>query len=578
MNRAALYHRPESEYAYLYDSNTVHLRLRTGKDVKAVEVLWGDTYQVDGPRFAKEAVAMKKVAEGEVHDFWQVSVHPPYHRLKYGFRVIAEDEEVFYGDRGCYAFEEQYYSIPNFYFALPYMHEIDAFHAPEWVKETVWYQIFPERFANGDVTNDPAGTLEWGSEDPTPHNFFGGDLQGVIDHLDYLQELGINGLYFCPIFKATSNHKYDTEDYFKVDPCFGEGALFKELVEQAHRRNMKVMIDAVFNHIGDHSPQWQDVLEKGEASQYSDWFHIHQFPVTYTETDNFEVAEDLTFDTFAFTPHMPKWNTANPKVMDYLLGIATYWIDEYDIDAWRLDVANEVDHHFWKKFHEACISRKPDFYMLGEIWHTSQPWLSGDEFTGVMNYSYCEAMIQYFNKKEISAQKMVSVLNEQLMLYRKQVNPMNLNVLDSHDTARIRWVLDGDVELEKQLFTFMMLQPGTPCIYYGTEIGMSGGPDPKNRACMIWDETKWDQDFLIFMKDLIQMRHTYQTLLADGEWQLFSIRDDLLKLCRKDNQTELIAYFNRGNTQSIDISDEIISANGYIDGKLENKGFVVIKK
>lgn len=576
MNKAAIYHRPESEYAYMYDEKVVHLRLRTAKDVIKVGVLWGDFYQVDGVKWAEKEEWMTLLAETEEHRYWQISVVPPYRRLKYGFHVIADDEAIFYGDRGCYPYEARYYTIPNFYFVLPYLHQIDRFKAPEWVKKTVWYQIFPERFANGDTSNDPEGALPWGSAEPTPHNFFGGDLQGVLDHMDYLQSLGVNGLYFCPLFKATSNHKYDTEDYYRIDPDFGDGELFKTVVDEAHRRGMRVMIDAVFNHIGDQSPQWQDVVENGEASRYSDWFHIYQFPVTYDATDNFEVAENLTYDTFAFTPHMPKWDTSNPEVCDYLLDIATYWIREYDIDAWRLDVANEVDHQFWKEFHKRCMALKPDFYILGEIWHTSQPWLQGDEFTGVMNYAYCENITQYFYKQDISDKQLISVLNEQLMLYRQQVNAMNLNMMDSHDTARLRWQVAGDDYLQRQILAFMFLQPGTPCLYYGTEIGMTGGPDPHNRACMIWDESKWDITMLNFTKAIVQLRHDYALLLSCGEFHLETCGKNHLCLTRKDEDKTLIAYFNRGKDWVLD-SDCILYAQNYENGVLKDKGFIIVE-
>lgn len=576
MNKAAIYHRPESEYAYLYDENTVHIRLRTAKDITQVRLLYGDPYEVDGCKWNDESIEMTIVGITEEHFYWQVSVHPQYRRLKYGFHVISNKESCFFGDRGCYPFEEKYYTIPNFYFSLPYLHEIDRFKVPKWVTKTVWYQIFSERFANGNPKNDPDNVVKWESEDPTPFNFFGGDIQGIIDHLDYLESIGVNGLYLCPIFKATSNHKYDTEDYFLIDPHFGDAKLFKKFVQEAHRRGMRVMIDAVFNHMGDHSPQWQDIIEKGEQSVYKDWFHIHSFPVQYSKTDNPEVAKNLTYDTFAFTPHMPKWNTSNPEVQNYLLKVATYWIKEFDIDAWRLDVANEVDHHFWRKFHDACLELKPDFYILGEIWHSAQPWLQGDQFTGVMNYAYCENILQYFNHKDITSEQLVSVLNQQLMLYQQQVNAMNLNLLDSHDTPRIKWLLNGDMILEKQLLTFMFLQQGTPCIYYGTEIGMNGGADPCNRACMIWDESRWDMELLSFIKQLIDIRKQYSELLAMGTWKMEVVESDHLKLVRSNQSTTMTAYFNRGKDWILDSEDEILIAQQYNQNVLKDKGFVVI--
>ncbi|GMA53032.1 hypothetical protein GCM10025857_43890 [Alicyclobacillus contaminans] len=183
----------------------------------------------------------------------------------------------------------------------------------------------------------------------------------------------------------------------------------------------------------------------------------------------------MTYETFAFTPHMPKLNTANPEVQDYLLETAKYWIETFDIDAWRLDVANEVDHSFWKKFRQVCDESKKDFYILGEIWHSAQAWLSGDEFHGVMNYAYTDAIMDYFVKQKLTLKTMVATINQQLMLYRDQTNQMQFNILDSHDTPRLLTETKEDKDLMKQVLAFTYLQPGVPCLYYGDEIGMTGG-------------------------------------------------------------------------------------------------------
>lgn len=580
MNTAALYHRTESEYAYLYDCDTVHLRLRTARDVKQVDVMFGDTYQVDGEKWLSEARPMKIVGQTEEHLYWQFALTMPYRRLKYAFKVTGLDDDViFFGDRGVYPLEAKYYTLPNFYFTLPYFHEIDRAEAPQWVKETVWYQIFPERFANGDVHNDPEGALAWGSEEPSRDNFFGGDLQGVIDHLDYLQDLGISGLYFCPIFKAYSNHKYDTIDYFEIDPQFGDKETFKTLVNEAHRRGMRIMLDAVFNHSGDTAPQWLDVIENGENSPYKDWYHIHSFPVHYTETEDNEKAEDLNYDVFAFTPHMPKWNTANPEVVKYLLSIATYWIREFDIDAWRLDVANEVDHHFWRQFHDACQREKDDFYIAGEVWHNAQPWLQGGEFTGTMNYAYCENILQYFLHHDITESQLASVLTGQLMLYRDQVNRMNLNMLDSHDTARLLYQANGDKELMKKTLVFMFLQPGSPCIYYGTEVGMTGGPDPANRACMVWDRDKQDSDMYQFVKQTIALRNEFSKVLSDGEIEFtYDESRQLFVVTRSYKEQKIIGIFNQSPQDvSLEIGiDTFLENHQPMDVAIKKHGFEIM--
>lgn len=589
MNKAAIYHRPESEYAYLYTADELRLRIRTAKnDIQSISVIAGDPYNWQNGTWQKSAnVVMKKTLVTETHQYWQASLTAPFNRLNYGF-ILTDNlgASVFYGDQGFEALtsssnDDNSLMGANNYFKMPYFQEIDRFKAPEWVKKTVWYQIFPERFANGDTSNDPSETLPWRSGDhPTAESFYGGDLQGIIKHLDHFSQLGINGLYLTPIFKAPTNHKYDTQDYFEIDPHFGTKEDFKLLVEKAHAAGIRVMLDAVFNHIGDQSPQWQDVIANGRQSKYADWFHIHDFPVRYTPTDNFEYTADANYDTFAFTPHMPKLNTANPEVQDYLIDIATYWIEEFDIDGWRLDVANEVDHHFWKKFRAATTAIKPDIYILGEIWTSAQSWLQGDEFSAVMNYAFTGSIVDFFAKQQISPSQMVHKLNAQLMLNRDQTNQVMFNLLDSHDAPRILTVANNNKAIVKQMYTFMFLQQGTPDIYYGSEYAMTGHQDPDNRKPMVWQSDQQDATMYDFLKQLIQLRHDYQTVLSEGtlSWETDDNKN-IVGFTRQLGQTKIFAIFNAGNTNyeiptSIDIS-HIISEQLYNKHIIQPNGFLV---
>ncbi|HFP8020607.1 TPA: glycoside hydrolase family 13 protein [Enterococcus faecium] len=587
MDTAAIYHRPESEYAFLYTNTRFRIRLRTRKnDIKKVYVLCGDPYTITTEKWYQKQRPMKKCLSTNVHDYWEIEVTSETRRLQYAFHVVGEDNtDCFYGDQGIFPYRENVITEPNFYFRIPYFHQIDRFTIPEWVKETVWYQIFPERFANGDKANDPEHTLPWGSKDPDREDFFGGDLQGVRDHLDYLTDLGVNGIYFCPIFKATSNHKYDTIDYYEVDPAFGDKKLLKNLIDEAHKRGIRIMFDAVFNHMGVHSPQWQDVLKNGEKSIYKDWFHIRFFPVdSYQMTDLPETAENIPYDTFAFTPFMPKLNTANPEVQKYLLDIATYWIKEFDIDGWRLDVANEVDHHFWKKFREAVTEIKPDIYILGEIWHSSQAWLQGNEFHAVMNYAFTDSIKDYFAKKKITASQMVSGMNHQQMLYRDQVNEGTFNLLDSHDTARILTLCQGNKELMKSVMAFMFLQKGSPCIYYGTEIGMTGEDDPDCRKCMIWEKEEQDLELFGFIKELVSLRKQLSKIISEGstQWLIVYDREDKLYFTRELEGQIIYVYFNQSKEPWVveQENEVILSQNCQLleDGKAEIRqyGFLIM--
>ncbi|TLQ04717.1 alpha-glycosidase [Marinilactibacillus psychrotolerans] len=506
MNTAALYHRTESEHAYLYEKDHFHIRLRTqAGDVAQVELLSGDPYTIEGDKWYENGKEMRKIASTNLHDYWLIDTHEQTNRMSYGFHVTGRDGiEVFYSDQGVYPYDEAFLQEASFYFRIPYIHEIDAFKAPEWVKNTIWYQVFPDRFENGDASIDPEGTLPWGDkENPSRDDFYGGDLRGLINRLDYLEDLGINGIYLCPIFKASSNHKYDTIDYYEVDPGFGDKETFKELVDKAHERGIKIMLDAVFNHLGWHSPQWQDVLKHQEASKYKDWFYIHSFPV-----DN-----------------------------------------------------------------------------LGEIWHSSQKWLNGDEFHAVMNYAFNDNIENYFLKKIITPSRMVSGLNAQMMLYRQQTSEVMFNLLDSHDTSRLLTKAKGDKELVKSALAFMFAQKGTPCIFYGTEIGLYGEMDPDCRKCMIWDEELQDQEMLGFTRDLIGFRKYYQKILTYGEIEWHDVRDDeqLIGFKRTLGNESLIFYFNQDKDDAfLDMlpSEAVLSletATVHYDNQavLHENGFVV---
>ncbi|RYL95616.1 glycoside hydrolase family 13 protein [Sporolactobacillus sp. THM7-4] len=555
MEKSAVYHQPCSAYAYAYDKDILHLKLRTKKDdIKSVFLFFGDPFEVvqnkDGDYdWINQHQQMRKAAQTQLHDYWFIALKPPFHRLQYGFLLIGNDgEQAFYGDRGFQPFKEITSMASENFFKFPFMHAVDTFKAPDWVKSTVWYQIFPERFANGNPSISPEKVLPWGSRDPERDDFFGGDLQGIIDHLDYLQDLGISGIYLNPIFKSPTNHKYDTIDYLTIDPNFGDKETFRKLVDESHRRGIRIMLDAVFNHIGSASKQWQDVVKNQENSRYKDWFHIRSFPVKEGENGNVEGKTTLSYDTFAFTPKMPKLNTANPEVQKYLIDIATYWIREFDIDGWRLDVANEVDHRFWKKFHDAVISEKSDIYIVGEIWHDAWNWLQGDEFHSVMNYPLTQSIIDFFVEDKISASEAAGNINEHYMKYMQSANEVTFNLLDSHDTARILTKAEGNKQKVKLALAFLFAQTGSPCIYYGTEIGMDGGNDPLCRKCMIWDEDKQDLDMLAFTRKIIELRKRYQPVLTYGNLDWLNVDDKRKLLCfsREYNGRALIFIFNHG--------------------------------
>ncbi|AIQ63272.1 cyclomaltodextrinase [Paenibacillus stellifer] len=528
----AIYHRPRLNWSYAYDENTIHLRLRAKKDDLTEVYAWvGDKYDWDK---SKELVPMTVFTSDTMFDYWECEYVPPFRRLKYGFQLVKGDEKIWMTES---EFQTDRPANPNRLFEFPYIHRGDIFAPPAWVKDAIFYQIFPERFANGDPSLNPENVQPWGGI-PERDNFFGGDLQGVIDHLDHLSELGINALYFTPIFASPTNHKYDTEDYMKVDPHFGDTDTLKQLVKACHERGIRVLLDAVFNHAGRNFAPFLDVEQNGEDSVYKDWFHVREFPLSIDDGIP-------SYDTFGFVAEMPKLNTENEDVKNYLLGVAEYWIKEVGIDGWRLDVANEVDHQFWRDFRQTVKGVNPEAYILGEIWHESSPWLEGDKFDAVMNYPFTDAVIDFFVREDLDASGFAAAIGKQLSRYPLQASEVAFNLLDSHDTSRLLSLPGGNKKKLKMAavlqFTFM----GTPCIYYGDEVGLDGGEDPGCRKCMEWDPNKQDRDLLAFYRKLIDIRKSHPALRTGTLTFLDAGNSGKLAYERRLDGESVIVLFNR---------------------------------
>jgi cyclomaltodextrinase len=493
MQYESFYHISLSNWAYAYDKDTIHLRMRTKKeDVEQVTAVTGDKYDWDRTNVEYE---MFKISSDSMFDYWEAHVKPRYKRVSYGFRLRSGDEYAWMIETGI---SKEQPAPPGGYYDFPYIHENDMHEVPAWAKEAVFYQIMPERFANGDPSNDPEQTEPWGNQ-PTRENFFGGDLKGIIDHLDYLVDLGINAIYLTPVFESPSNHKYDTVDYKKVDPHFGDNAMLKKLVEECHAQGIRVMLDAVFNHCSERFGPFQDVVKNGEKSKYAEWFHIRDYPL--------EIKDGVpTYDTFGFFGNMPKFNTANPEVKKYLLEVAEYWIKEIHIDGWRLDVANEIDHVFWRDFRKIVKAANPEAYIVGEVWNDSLKWLMGDQFDSVMNYPFSDKVLQFFTDPYMDGSNFADSIGYLQMRYPQQTTEVIFNLLCSHDTPRVLTRVDGDKRKLKLSIVFLLTYIGTPCTYYGDEIGLTGGGDPDCRKCMEWDRSKQDRELYDFYKLLIALR------------------------------------------------------------------------
>ncbi|WP_090737191.1 alpha-glycosidase [Paenibacillus sp. Mc5Re-14] len=532
----AIYHHPKRNWAFGYDDETIILRLRAKKnDLTSVHVLTVDKYDWDRTR---QLIPMSKFATDGRFDYYECTVKPTHRRLKYGF-LLEDGEERIWMDEDDFTTEEP--QNADSLFQYPFLNPIDILKPPAWVKDAVFYQIFPERFANGDPSISPEDAEDWGGT-PQRDNFFGGDLQGILDHLDHLSELGINAIYMTPVFKATTNHKYDTEDYMEVDPHFGDKKILKKLVEACHDRGIRVLLDAVFNHSGRTFKPFVDVLEKGEASPYKDWFHVHSFPL--------EVVDGTpTYDTFGLEPMMPKLNTEHPEVKRYLLNVAKHWIEEVGIDGWRLDVADEVDHAFWREFRTTVKQANPDAYILGEMWNESSEWLQGDQFDATMNYPFTYAVNDFFVKKVTDAQSFAFAIGRQLARYPQQASEVAFNLLDSHDTPRLLTLCGGDKRLMRLAALFQFTYMGAPCIFYGDEIGLDGDADPGCRQCMEWDTDKQDHELFNFYRELIALRKAHPVLRDQGSITFLEAQPEGASLAyeRRSDEEVLLVLLNRSD-------------------------------
>ncbi|GHU31736.1 alpha-glycosidase [Spirochaetia bacterium] len=494
----------------------VILRVLSGPEVEAVSVIYGDPFDFStGDRtWQSTEIPMQQQYEGTSQCAWRVEFTAPRsRRLKYGFRVVMAGESYYFSENGVEPYTTAAVAAIHNHFFYPFIHRVDSPSVPEWAAQTVWYQIFPERFCNGNPEISPAGALDWETGTLGHRNFFGGDLRGIRNKLNYIKELGITGLYLTPIFQSPSPHKYDTEDYYTIDKHFGDTAELKALVSEAHRLGIRVMLDAVFNHAGSRHPFWQDVLQNQEKSPYKDYFHIHHFPVQEKYPD----SRNINFDTFSWTPLMPKWNTENPDLRRYLISAAQKWIRECDIDGWRLDVANEVSFDFWREFSKEIRAVKDDFYIVGEIWDDASNWINSGYFDATMNYFLSSSISDLFLKKNTTPDQWTERVLRVLERYSDLHNTVAFNLLDSHDTDRILTRAGGDKQSVKNAFTMLFLLPGSPCIYYGTEIGMEGGHDPDCRRPMIWNEQKQDKVLLEFFKSLISFRSQQIQAINSGE-------------------------------------------------------------
>ena len=452
---------------------------------------------------------------------------------------------------------------------------------PDWIRDAVFYQIFPDRFARSNSVPKKGLNLEDWDSAPTPYGFKGGDLLGIVENLDYLQDLGINALYLNPITASASNHRYHTYDYFKIDPLLGGDTAFRELLDTAHDRGIHVVMDGVFNHASRGFWQFHHVLENGAGSPYIDWFHFnpdrlrgkkHWGAYPTPEEQRWLDQGTRSFDAIGYQawwnlPALPKFNTDTPAVRDFIFEAAEHWI-KFGADGWRLDVPTEIDDDsFWQEFRRRVKGVNPEAYIVGEIWHESKRWLQGDQFDAVMNYLLTGGLMGWLIGERLppyifdigdyrkylcplNAEGFANWIDDLLGLYDPAINSVQLNLLDSHDTSRFITTAGGDKSALKLGWLFLFTYIGAPCIYYGDEVGLSGGPDPACRGAFPWNEKDWDQELHDFVKQLIKLRLDHPALRR-GTYQRLYARDDVFAYSRRSADETVIVVINAGLNISV---------------------------
>lgn len=560
----------------------------------------------------------------------------------------------------------------------------DQVNIPGWAKEAIWYQIFPERFNNGDPNNDPQledlkGSWPHDSESPyaisswtgdwyasqswedkskgfyyhVQRRRYGGDLQGIVDKLDYLSELGINAIYFNPLFESPSLHKYDGATYHHIDDNFGPNpkrdreissnerpdnpatwkwttadSLFVKLVEECHRRNIKVIIDGVFNHVGLNFWAFQDVVQNQQKSRYLNWFTINSWDDPDTPENEFDYQG--WFGVKELPEIREDQNGVVAEARKYIFDSVKRWMDPNNdgdpsdgIDGWRLDVADMVSKAFWRDFTKLVKRINPEAYLVGEVWwedwsnnkmFNSRPWLEGDIFAAVMNYRWAQEVIHFFvdRKNKITAFEFNRRLRDLRDDYPEDVNYVLMNLMDSHDTDRlasqivnpddvydhrdnprdnpeynVRKPTEEEIQTQKLIALFQMTYVGAPMIYYGDEAGMWGADDPDCRKPMLWPDRQYDQevshpfgkyrpaddnrfnwDLFNHYKKLINIRQQHPSLqIGEIETLLTNDDKDVYVFRRFSGSKSLIVVLNNSDSsQTLSLSvDKLGSKTSWTD-------------
>ena len=517
MERFILEHHSDSPFSFPLDGHSLRVRLKAWKGFapSRVEVLHNCKYRFHEEAFPQE---MEEIEEGEECLYFQTTIHQEDPRFAYAFRLYDKEGNVSYfselGQTERYPLKESFYS----FFQMPAVSESDMVKANPRFRGRLFYQVFVDRFARSEAFLNPRTNMEWG--DPvTPKSIAGGSLRGIEEKIPYLKSLGVGALYLTPVFESPSNHKYDTTDYLHVSKDFGTDEDLRRLSEKCHEAGILLVLDAVYNHMSDQNPLFQDVLLRGRESQYSDFFRYEG-----------DLPRKGHYETFSFCEYMPRTNLDSKKTRDWFVRYVCSLVDRFDIDGLRLDVADEIPHRFYRELRLALEEKKEDFLLIGENWHEASSYLDkGDELDGVMNYPLTKAFLDLERDRETDASGFVKRLVDLRMRYKDGTNRNLLNLLGSHDTHRFLTEVKGNAGRFLGSYALLLFLEGLPCLYYGDEMGLEGGYDPDSRRCFPWREEDQNPEIREGMRKILSIRKEYLDVLSP---ETIEERDGLILLRR----------------------------------------------
>ena len=546
MEKAAILHYMDGNYCFVNDKGEYVFRLRVKKDDAKRVILHGrDKYVHMLKSNDKKKAEMQKVASDGYIDYYETALSLDMVCFRYFFEMIdTNGQSLYYGN---YTFWEKKPKEISQMFDCPLKSkEEDRMLVPKWAKGKVVYQIFPDRFAGGEEKNKKlwyeAPVKNWRA-------MYGGNLKGIIGKLEYIKELGVDIIYMTPVFLSDSNHKYNTTDYYQIDPGFGTKEDLKELVDKAHAMGMYVVLDGVFNHTGTDFFAFKDLKEKEENSKYKDWYYPKSFPLKC------HFGQKPNYLSFGYFGGMPKLNTANPEVRQYICDVVTYWMKECNIDGWRLDVGDEISHGFWKYFRQKVKEVKKDALIVGENWFYAPAYLQGDEWDSIMNYHFRDAILGFIASKTITATEFANRLGFMRGTIHSETYEVLWNLIDCHDTPRFMHMVKNSKKKQLLAATIQMLSKGCPMLYYGDEVGMTGGNDPDCRRGMLWKEELQDKEILSYYKKVLALRKS-EPCIVDGQLSIIATEDEngLVieeRVIKQLNRKIVIIYHNESKTVEV---------------------------